>query len=98
MQAKKNFKSTLPQSSHIQNSTVKSYTDISTQERFNYHPKHISPTYLGQQEVECQNLTTMPSQSPYQNVPTPYQNVSSSESNSNSSALHPADLSGNYYP
>ncbi|CAI6373665.1 unnamed protein product [Macrosiphum euphorbiae] len=84
------FKSTSPQLPHIQNSTVQSYTDISTQERFNYQPKHISPMYLEQQEVECQNISTMPTQSPYQNVSSP-------ESNSNISALHPTDLSGNYY-
>jgi hypothetical protein len=84
------FKSTLPQIPRIQNSTVQSHTDISTQERFHYQPIHISPTYLRQQEVECQNLSTMPIQSPYTNLQSP-------ESNSNSSALHPTDLSNNYY-
>jgi len=91
--------STLPRIPLIQSNTIPSYTNISTQDKVHYQPVQISPTtLLRQQDVQCQNLTTMPSQSPYKNVPTPYQNVSSSESNSNSSALHPADLSGNYYP
>ncbi|CAI6351922.1 unnamed protein product [Macrosiphum euphorbiae] len=90
--------STLPQIPPIQSNTIPSYTNISSQDKVNYQPVQISPTtLLRQQDVKCQNLTTMSSQSPYKNVPTPYQNVSSPESNSNSSALHPTDLSDNYY-
>jgi len=81
--------STLPRIPPIQSNTIPSYTNISTQDKVNYQPVQISPTtLLRQQDVQSQNLTTMPSQSPYENVPTPYQNVPSPESNSNSSALH----------